>query len=463
MQRKEYIFVSLFTLLFLGGAGAFYLMVERESPPLLSEGEERIAFQEEPGQSQREKEEVIEQAKGAIFLARQTILMAEQFLEKRELGRRDAEKLQDTKREPATTFAKTEEGRAENAKGIYMTGLVATGNSLSAVAKRQGLVDLILKTELNAIVIDVKEAGGSYLLSRYYDFVNELRQRGIWTIARIVVFADATFVDEHPDWYCKTKSGAIWQDLSKRYWLDPGNEEVQEYLISFSKKVIDGGFQELQFDYIRFPADGDLDDLICPASLGKNNSEIIGNFVQKLSRELREYKPDIVLSADLFGLLAVRGELSIIGQRVSDFAKTFDYISFMLYPSHFYAGFEVPADSVRGLPRLFFPYESPERTQVVSAHPYEVVYRSLLSATDYLQKIDLSATGSARQQAVYGARLRPWLQDFSLRFDTNRGIIYDAEKVRLQIKAAEDAGASGWLLWNPDNVYTETAFTENVP
>jgi len=445
----ELIFLSLLLLFFLGLAGVFYLIFGKKAPPMPPSAEKQITFQEVAETSQPEElnEEVIKRAQEAILLAQQVISQAEQFLAEKERQKIEEQKKEEEEQigEQAKIFEKTEEGNAKNAKGIYMTGLIATSQSSAAISKRQELVNLILKTELNAIVIDVKEVEGPYVLSSYQDLIDELHQRGIWTIARIVVFADASLIQEHLDWYCKTKSGTLWQDRGRRYWLDPGNKEVQQYIIEFSKKVIDIGFDELQFDYIRFPANGNLEDLVCLASAGKNKSEIIGDFAQKLAADLKAYKPDIVLSVDLFGLLAVKKELPAIGQRVLDFVKTFDYISFMLYPSHFYLGFEVPADPSRNLPTLYFPYEAADASQVVSSHPYEVVWRSLLFASDYLASL-----GS-------DARLRPWLQDFTLKFDTGRGILYDAQKVKLQIRAAEDAGISSWLLWNPENVYTREA------
>lgn len=449
--RELWLFlISLLLLFFLGIAWIFYLTLKKGPPLQEAREEEQIIHQETEDPPQVNGEEVISRAQEAILLAKHVIAQAEQFLLEYEEKKKGVQVAEIRPRIPDGSEKmeqKTEQGNPDFAKGIYMTALLATGKSKSATEKRQQLVDLILETELNAIVIDVKEAEGPYPLSLYRDLVEELKAKGIWTIARIVVFADASMVGEHPEWYCKTKTGTLWQDLGSRYWLDPGNRQAQEYLISFSKNVIDAGFDELQFDYIRFPSEGDLSNLVCPASQGEK-SEIIEAFTAGLTSDLRAYHSDIVLSADLFGLLAVKREIPAIGQRVADFAKTFDYISFMLYPSHFYGGFEVPADQTRNLPALYFPYESADVSRIVSAHPYEVVWRSLLFASDYLTSMNSPV------------KLRPWIQDFSLKADTQRGIIYDAEKVKLQIRAAEDAGLSGWLLWNPLNTYTTEALKD---
>ena len=157
-----------------------------------------------------------------------------------------------------------------------------------------------------------------------------------------------------------------------------------------------------------------------------------------------------------------------------DAGRYFDYISFMLYPSHYYSGFQVPADTVRGLPAVYFPYRGKVAKDLASIRPYEVVHRSLLFAMDVLsgrvatsslvksanpQKSATSTEVVKEEQLkpLSKSRLRPWLQDFDLVADTSRGIKYDAEKVRAQIMAAENAGASGWLLWNSKNEYTKEA------
>lgn len=461
-------FSALFIILLLGAAGIFYLILEEESAPVPQAAEEQIIFQEEVQSSKPDEEEVIQQAKQAIALAEQVIASAQEYLKQHRQEAREplnnsmelfngqnrgGQKYVKEKTKEETDVKK----KGDGVKGVYMTGFTAAGQGSAARFLREDIVRMVKETELNAMVIDVKEAEGPYMPPSLIDFVSELKQKNIWTIARIVVFADASLISEKPALYLKTKTATttqqqktsqdkLWQDWSKRYWLDPASQEVQEYIIDFSKKVIDAGFDELQFDYLRFPADGPLASIVYPEYDGLvSKNKIIGDFTAELTQELREYNPDIVLSVDLFGLVATKFSLPAIGQDLASIAPHFDYISFMLYPSHFYGGFEVSAITARQLSALSFPYDAPDPLTTVSAHPYEVVHRSLLSVLDYLQNIGAKA------------RLRPWLQDFSLKFDTNRGIVYDAEKVRLQIKAAEDAGASGWLLWNPKNIYTEEA------
>lgn len=325
--------------------------------------------------------------------------------------------------------------KSNQAKGIY-AGPARSINNFKT---------LLAETELNSLVMDVKEASGQSLYAHHKTLISELHAANNWAIARVVVFRDSSLVGGKPEWYLAASSTdaatttPLWQDKAGQYWLDPDNEEVQNYIIEFSKKVIDYGFDELQFDYIRYPDDYKYVS-------GQEKIKAIGDFFSKLSKELRDYKPSIILSVDLFGYVATQFNSYGTGQRLIDAGKYFDYLSFMLYPSHFYGGFTVPADSNRQLSAAYFPYKDDNTTttsHLVSANPYQVVLRSVLSSLDYLE--------------FYGiqAKIRPWLQDFDIKADTGRGIFYDKEKVRLEIDAAEGAGSHGWLLWNPSYIYTE--------
>ena len=336
--------------------------------------------------------------------------------------------------------------KSSNVKGVY-TGAVRNFSNFET---------LLDETELNGLVIDIKETYGRNLSASLKNSISELHKKDIWTIARIVVFRDSSLVQEKPEWYLSfasttdtlsTSSGqaatttVVWQDNAKQYWLDPKNKDVQNYIIEFSKKAIDYGFDELQFDYIRYPDDYNY----VP---GPEKVKTIGDFFSSISLALREYKPSIILSVDLFGYVAAQFNSYDIGQRLIDAGRYFDYISFMLYPSHFYGGFIAPEDSKRQLPAVYFPYKDANTTttsHLAPDNPYDVVFRSVLSSVDYLDFYRLKA------------KIRPWLQDFDLKADISRGIFYDAEKVRLEISAAEDSGSSGWLLWNSSYAYTEEA------
>ena len=328
--------------------------------------------------------------------------------------------------------------KSSNIKGVY-TGAARNFSNFEA---------LLDETELNGLVIDIKESYGRNLSASLKNSISELHKKDIWAIARIVVFRDSSLVKEKPDWYLSFASTTqaatttvAWQDNAGQYWLDPKNKDVQNYIIEFSKKAIDYGFDELQFDYIRYPDDYNY----VP---GPEKVKTIGDFFSSISLALREYNPSIILSVDLFGYVATQFNSYDIGQRLIDAGKYFDYISFMLYPSHFYGGFIAPEDSKRQLPAVYFPYKDANTTttsHLAPDNPYDVVLRSVLSSVDYLDFYRLKA------------KIRPWLQDFDLKADISRGIFYDAEKVRSEISAAEDSGSSGWLLWNSSYTYTEEA------
>ncbi|MFH1894903.1 MAG: putative glycoside hydrolase [Patescibacteria group bacterium] len=342
--------------------------------------------------------------------------------------------------------------RADVAKGVYINGYAAAAKTSTV---RENIKNLLSETELNAIVIDVKEADGPYMPVSMKKFIEELHRDNIWVIARICVFRDSSLTEENPEWYLKYNSttsattSEFWKDSGGGYWLDPANPDVQNYIINFSKKVIDFGFDELQFDYVRFPSDGQIRAIVYPFynSEEKDKFGVMKDFFSKISESLRSYSHSTILSVDLFGYIATQYQSGEIGQRVSDAADIFDYISFMLYPSHFYGGFSIPGDADRQLPAVYFPYDATDTERVASSHPYEVIFRSIIFASDYLAKLKSQT------------KIRPWLQDFNINPDTNRGIYYDAEKVKAQIQAAEDAGAAGWLLWNASNVYTKAALT----
>ena len=365
-----------------------------------------------------------------------------------------------------------------------MTADVASDQGAGATRLRNSLIKLAENTEINGVVIDVKEVcGPDYNKDAIMSLIQELHQKNIWAIARMVVMKDASQIEMHPEWYLKRASpkavgdscvykhhllvknpnGApkvtFWRDDKGGYWVDPASTGAREYVADFAKKMIDLGFDELQFDYVRFPSDGDVAKAIYPVWNGKTPKfTVMKSFFEYLHDTLKSYKPNIILSADLFGYAAIRAGDVGIGQRLDDIGNNFDYVSFMVYPSHYYSGLYLPADTVRNLPAVAF------NAAQARTHPDVVVGRSMLFARDFLDGLGLKTATSSATTTIDAlaapkntTRLRPWLEDFFHEQDRVAHRPYGAQKVRLQIDAAEKTENHGWLLWNASNVYTESA------
>ncbi|MAF14165.1 MAG: sugar fermentation stimulation protein [Parcubacteria group bacterium] len=312
-------------------------------------------------------------------------------------------------------------------KAIYMTGYTAGWK-----ARREELINLIETTELNAVVIDIKDSTGRIFFDTNIPLVNkigaediripdlaelvqDLKSRGIYTIARMVVFQDPYLARSKPEIALNAKYGGLWRDWKGLSWVDPTQKFVWDYNMDLAKEAVKLGFDEINFDYIRFPSDGNIKqisfaNLKDSSSLGK--SEVMKSFYEYLNETL-SYVP-VITSADMFGMVLWRDDGLNIGQRFDDAAPNFDFIAPMVYPSHYPSGFEGFANP--------------------AAHPYEVIYRSLIQVEDRL--VDSRA------------QLRPWLQDFDL------GAVYTPEMIRLQKQATYDGGGNGWFLWNASNNYT---------
>ncbi|MES3005359.1 MAG: putative glycoside hydrolase [Patescibacteria group bacterium] len=357
-------------------------------------------------------------------------------------------------------------------KAIYMTSWVAGTNSI-----RDNVVNIIDTTEVNAVVIDIKDYTGNIAFKTgdaaldglgctenrirdIQDFIGTLHTKGVYVIGRVAVFQDPCYVKLHPEAAVKRSSdGGIWKDRKGISWMDAGSKLIWDHAVDIARASYDIGFDEINFDYIRFPSDGNMKDIAFPASGSRAKDLVIGDFFRYLDKELRGGKAAsssdpvfdelyasytststnksffggsdgrsdnagngrMVVSADLFGLVTVAEDDLGIGQTLAQTLPYVDYIYPMVYPSHFAAGwnnFKNPAD-----------------------HPYDVVKISMSRAAE-----------RTRAQGLNIQKLRPWLQDFDL------GATYTAEMVRAQIQATYDAGLTSWLMWDPSNKYTVPAF-----
>ena len=312
------------------------------------------------------------------------------------------------------------------AKGILMTGYTAGGSRFDE------LVRMIDRTELNTVVIDIKDERGEVSwvprsaqarmagagLPKIVDpatTIERLHRKNIYVIGRLVTFQDSMLTKVRPDLAVQDTDGGVWKSTKGLQWLDPYSTEAQDYDISLAAEAIELGFDEIQFDYVRFPTDGDTTRMWFPHRDERLPHEVIRDFLHRARAQI--VPRGAYLSVDLFGLTALVSDDLGIGQRIELIAREVDYISLMLYPSHYHK------------PEYGIP--DPE------AAPYKTVYVSLRDAK--------------RRIAGTGAKLRPWLQDFTLRTP------YTPVEVRAQIEAVKDTGIDEWLLWNARNRYTEDA------
>ncbi len=334
----------------------------------------------------------------------------------------------------------------DEVRGIYLTAWTAGSSK-----RVDQLIALMKEKNLNGVVIDIKDYSGyvSYkmdipdavtsgaekdiriiapnaLLKKFHD-------NGIYVIARVTVFQDPIFAKAHPELALQSKaSGKTWHDRKGLAWLDPAGEDSWAYVAAIGNDALHRGFDEINFDYLRFPSDGNLRDIRYPFWNEKTPQHtIIRNFFAYLDSRV-----DGAISADLFGLSTSAADDLGIGQKIQDSYPYFEFVSPMVYPSHYatgYLGFKNPAD-----------------------HPYEVVHFSMESALRRLvaQGNATSAPSSTEPIIPPKAKLRPWLQVFDL------GAVYTKSMVQKQIQAVQDTFASssgaygGWLLWDPKNLYT---------
>lgn len=303
-------------------------------------------------------------------------------------------------------------------KAVYVT-MYTAGNR----EKMDALIQLAKDTEVNAMVIDVKGSEGELVFDMLdvAALLERVHEADIHAIARVVVFQDSSAVARAPDTVIKKTGGGVWRDRRGFAWVDPASEYGWEYVFDISKRALDAGFDEINYDYIRFPTDGNLSTMVYPSwNEQMPKHEVIKKFALRAREVLKAHTPNMSLSIDIFGYTFIESSNLGIGQRLEDMIEAFDFVYPMVYPSHYSTGnfgFANPAD-----------------------HPYEVVKGTLESG---LAKMGENATSSAH-------RIRPWLQSFNL------GAIYTADMMRAQIQGTSDGlggASSGWLLWDPKNQY----------
>lgn len=360
-------------------------------------------------------------------------------------------------------------------KTIYMTSCVVGTNDF-----RQRLVDLVDETEVNSIIIDIKDFSGTISFEPQHEslqgawdnarcgaydmkeFISAMHQKGVYIIGRITVFQDPYYANLHPELAVKRADGVtVWKDHKGLSFIDVGSKAYWDYIIELSIDAYNMGFDELNYDYVRYPSDGNMTDISFPNSYatehGHDKQANLEGFFKYLNQKLDDeslfskYKHEHTgrasstpwTSVDLFGMTTTNYDDLSIGQIIERAAPYFDFIAPMVYPSHY--------------PNGAFGYGNPNN------YPYEIVHYAMKRGAErmespttyvdgFLHERMGTSTPATYTKPVYTAdKLRTWIQDFDYGGD------YDAADVRAQIQASLDAGVNSWMIWAPSNIYTRAA------
>ncbi|MEN9913083.1 MAG: hypothetical protein RLY66_491 [Candidatus Parcubacteria bacterium] len=337
----------------------------------------------------------------------------------------------------------------DQVKAVYMTSWAAGSQKF-----RKHLFELVDTTEINSVVIDVKDYTGRISFEMddpaiietgaiekripdIKEFIEELHSKNVYVIGRISSFQDSYLINIHPEWAVKTKEGNIWQDYKGVKWLDAAATPVWDYLVAIGNGSYEVGFDELNFDYIRFPSDGNLENISYTWAGGRPRHEVMKDFFSYVHSKFEG--TGIPTSVDLFGLTtAAEGDLGI-GQILEYGLEYFDYVSPMIYPSHYGKGFNGYAKPAQ------YPYE------VISAALIAGIAKAEATTTriSWLGEEPIASTTPQlyTKKAHDKNKLRPWLQAFDL------GAVYTPEMVRKQIDATYDSSLDSWMLWNAGSIY----------
>lgn len=326
---------------------------------------------------------------------------------------------------------------AIKAKGIYISAYVA-----GTPAMVDNLLQEFDKTEANALVIDFKDDFGRVVCETESPLINQLgstkvyiedmaglmqklKEHNIYTIARIPAFRDAWLFEAQPDWCVKKSDGTVFKDRDDHAWVNPYKQEAWDYLTEVALEAKKLGFDEIQFDYVRFCTEKGMRDAVFDEedTKGRSRTDIILEFMEyeyeKLSAE------GLFVSADVFGAI-INSDVNAdsVGQIYGEMAKHLDYISPMIYPSHY-------SDGNYGI-------DHPDM------RPYDTICAALTESRKELYFAGLNGE--------HVAEVRPWLQDFTASWLKNH-IPYGGEQVRDQIRAVYDCGYNEWLLWDAACTY----------
>ena len=309
------------------------------------------------------------------------------------------------------------------------------------------MINNINASGFNAVVLDIKDEAGHItyssnvqtaidvgacknMIKDIRNVIDDFHEHNIYVIGRIVTFKDPNYASKKKEISYKKADGTYWTDRSGNYWPNPYNRDSWNYPLELAKEAAELGFDEIQFDYIRFPSsEGSVKQI----SYGfdsdtKNKSQIINEFLQKSMDDLAEF--NVKVSADVFGITTKRdGDFENIGQDYKEISKIVDVICPMVYPSHYGTGHY----------NVTYP----------DLNPYTIIHGSMSDA--------LMRNSGETNVAIS----RPYLQDFTASWlGRGRYQVYGDEAVSAQIKACFDLGIEGFMLWDPSNKYCYAALNQ---
>jgi hypothetical protein len=337
-------------------------------------------------------------------------------------------------------------------RGLYMTSCVAATPSW-----RAKLVKMIEETELNAVVIDIKDYTGTLsfpLESQEFvqntngcfvkdmkEFIGTLHEKHIYVIGRVQVFQDKTYTKSHPEYAVKKKDGTVWKDYKGISFIDVGARPYWEHIARLAISSYEIGFDEINFDYIRYPSDGDMKNIWFSQTGSSTKPVMLETFFKDLRERIPAGQP--VISADLFGMTTTNTDDLNIGQVLERALPHFDYVAPMVYPSHF--------------PPQFNGWKNPNLV------PGEVISYSMGKAVLRARALEEKESGFVASTSTpkfiptdkYTKKLRPWIEDFDCCAPTTHH--YTEADVRAQIEATYKVGLTDWVLWDPANHYTPSA------
>lgn len=366
----------------------------------------------------------------------------------------------------------------EAVRAIYMSACVAGTPSF-----RDRLVTFARETEINSIVIDIKDYSGSISFDpageewQYAwdeatcgardmrEFIASLHEEGLFVIGRVTVFQDPLFTSRHPDLAVKKADGVtVWRDHKGLAFIDVGAKAYWDHVVALTVESYNVGFDEINFDYVRYPSDGPMDNIAFTHAAATEYGDDKPANLEAFFAYLHEQVSDPALyaavrhentgrehavpytSADLFGMTTTNFDDLSIGQVIERAAPYFDFIAPMVYPSHY--------------PNSFLGLGNP------NDYPYKVVQYAMAAGVDRMTSSTTVMAGLLHERigtttpALYtkpvytAAKLRTWIQDFDYGGD------YDAADVRAQIQASYDAGVMDYMVWAPSNIYTKAAYLE---